>query len=204
MRTERGVTLMELLLASSIGVVVLLAMAHVDVTRILVGRQAKDLSEIQAEPAFALTHLARSIVRADRVNLISSSNIQIRIPPTTGTQADLNDPTKYAWVQYRHSGTEMEIQYSTTNPCSVAARFRNISSLNIQYRDESTVPPPGGEPLGGPDNNVLEMTVKSTAADLQTGEKVSLTGEATMRSGAYTNLMTGLLPPGADNPPGSC
>lgn len=202
MRTERGVTLMELLLASSIGVVVLLALAHVDVTRILVGQQAKDVSEIQAEPAFALTHLARSIVRADRVNLISSSNIQIRIPPTTGT--GLDDPANYRWVQYRLNGTE--IQYFTNNPtpCTVASRFRDISSLNIQYRDESAVPPPGGEPLGGPDNNVLEITVKSTAADLQTGEKVSLTGEATMRSGAYTNLMTGLLPPGAGNPPGSC
>ena len=199
MKSERGVTLLELLLASSIGMVVILAMAHVDVTRIFVGRQAGDLSEIQAEPAFALTHLIRSIIQADRVDLISASNIQIRIPPRPET--GLDDPNNYRWVQYRLNGTE--IQYFTTNPCAVASRFRNVSSLQIQYRDESPAPP-GGEPLAGLDNNVLAITVTSTVVSPQIGQAVSVTGEATMRAGAYTNLPSGLLPPGVGDPPASC
>ena len=200
MRAERGVTLMELLLASLIGVIILLVMAHVDVTRILVGQDAKDLSEIQTEPAFALTHLTRSILQADRVNRISASNIQLRIPPTTGT--GLDDPSNYRWVQYRLNGTE--VQYFTTGPCAAASRFRNVGSLQIQYRDESPVAPPGGEPLGGLDNNVLEIIVTSTVINAKINQTVSVTGEATMRAGAYTNLMTGLLPSGVGEPPASC
>ena len=189
MRTKRGVTLMELLLASSVGVVILLAMAHVDVTRIFVGQQAKDLSEIQAEPAFALTHLARSIVQADRVNRISSSNIQIRIPPTTGTQADLDDPTKYTWVQYRLDGTTTTLRYfKPATTCTEVSRFANIESLTLQSLA----------------NNIFEITITSTAADRQTGEAVHFTGQATMRASA-TDLTTGLLPPGpAGDPPASC
>ncbi len=186
MKSEWGVTLMEVLLASSIGVVILLAMAHVDVTRIFVGQQAKDLSEIQAEPAFALTHLARSIVQADRVNLISPSNIQIRIPPITGTQADLNDPTKYAWVQYRLDGTTLRY-FNPTNPCTEVSHFGNVQELTLRSVA----------------NNIFEITITSTAADPQTREAVHFTGQATMRAGT-TNLTTGLLPPGTGNPPTSC
>ena len=199
MKSELGVTLLELLLASSVGMVVLLAMAHVDVTRILVGQDARDLSEIQAEPSFALTHLTRSVIQADRVNLISASNIQIRIPPRPET--GLDDPNNYRWVQYRLNGTE--IRYFTTGPCAVASRFRNVGSLQIQYRDESPAPP-GGEPLAGLDNNVLAITVASTVVNPQIGQAVSVTGEATMRAGAHTNLMSGLLPPGVGDPPASC
>lgn len=197
MRTEQGVTLMELLLASSIGVVILLAMAHVDVTRILVGQQATGVADIQADPAFAVTHLARSITKADRLNLISPSNVRIRIPPDTGT--GLDNPANYNWVQYRldsdpMSGTRNTLFYFKINPdgtCTQASRFANIESLTLR---------PDVSNVGA--NNILEIIIASTA-DPQTREAVTFTGQATMRAGA-TDLTTGLLPSGVGDAPASC
>ena len=196
--SSRGMTLLELLIASSLGLVVLLALGQVDVTSIILGNQAKSLSTFQAEAAFTMTHLARSLQQADRVNLISSSNVQIRIP--TGTSFDA--PGNYKWVQYRHDSGSKEIRYvDPASSCTVATRFRDIGSLDIRYRDESPAPP-GGDPAVQ-DNNVLEFTVSSTT-DPQTNTTFTFTGEVTMRAGAYTGLMTGLTSAGVSEPPAAC
>jgi len=195
----RGVTLLELLIASSLGLVVLLALGQVDVTSIILGSHAKSLSTFQAEAAFSMTHLARSLQQADRANLKSSSNVQIRIP--TGTSFD--DPDNYNWVQYRYDSGSKEIRYfDPASSCIVATRFRDIGSLDVHYLDESP-PPPGDDPPVPGDNNVLEFTVSSTT-DPQTNTTFTFTGEVTMRAGAYTGLMTGLTSAGVSEPPAAC
>lgn len=97
--SARGMTLLELLLASGIGFVIILALGHVDVTRI---RMSQDISErIQGsgESSLAIVSIVRDVERADRVRMLtdactvpgapltSSSCVQIRIP-----EIDRNGP----------------------------------------------------------------------------------------------------------------
>ena len=195
---SRGITLMELLLASSLGLVVILAMGQVDVTRVLLGNQAKGLATFQAEVALGMIQMVRSLQQADRVNLINASNAQIRIP--TGTSFDA--PANYKWVQYRYDSVAQEIRYfDPASSCTVANRFRDIGNLTMRYRDESPAPPGGEPPVQ--DNNVLEL-VLSSVPEPQTNRTFTVTGEAAIRAGAYTVLMTGLTSTGVSDPPAPC
>lgn len=198
--SRRGFTLTELLFASVIGVGIILALANVDVARIRIGQKAQGVSEIQLEPGLAVTHLTRSILRADRANLISASNLQLRLPPESGT--GLDDPANYTWVQYRLDGTQV-VYYKDASVCTRGSTFNEVDGLTLQYRDEALAPPGGGEPLGGPDNNVLEILITSIQ-DPRTGQQVTFRGQGTLRASGYTDLANGLLPAGVGEPPASC
>lgn len=200
MTRQAGFTLFEVLLASGIGLVIILVLAQVDVTRVRIGQKTQGIAEIQLEPGLAVTHMSRSILKADRANRIDASNLQLRIPPASGT--GLDDPANYTWVQYHLVGTELRY-YSNASTCSVGSKFLDIGSLDIQYSDVSGPPPGGGEPLGGPDNNVLDIAISSTQ-DPRSGQQVTFKGRGTLRASGYTDLMSGLLPAGVGEPPASC
>lgn len=117
---------------------------------------------------------------------------------------DFDTASNYRWKQYRYNSSLKQIRfYDPASPCTVAFRFFDISSLSVTYKDESPLPPGGDPPVQ--DNNVLELTLISTSG-------ATLTGEVTIRAGAYTNLGataagdsgTGLAPAGIANPPASC
>ena len=191
---------MEMLIASGIGIVIILALAQVDVTRVRISQKAQGIAEIQLEPGLAVTHITRSILKADRVNLLDPANIQLRLPPVTGT--GLDNPANYTWIQYRLVGTELRY-YNNASTCSVGSRFSDIGNLTLSYQDEAGAPPGGTDPLGGPDNNMLEVVITSTT-DPRSGQAVTFRGQATMRASGYTDLMTGLLPAGVGEPTASC
>jgi len=199
-----GITLFELLIASALGLVVILAIGQVDVTRIFLTKEMSGSLGVQAEASLAVAYLARSLQQADRVNLISPSNVQLRYvvcPTTPPDSACFDNAANYRWAQYRHDSATKEIRYvDPASSCTVASRFRDVDSLSIRYRDEAP-PPPGGDPPVQ-DNNILELVVSTT--DPQSGNPLTYTSEAVIRAGAYTNLMTGLAPAGVSDPPASC
>ncbi len=200
-RHQQGLTLTELLVASSIALVIILALGQVDVTRV---RMTQDLGQNavpQSEAAFAIAHMTRALAQADRIELVAADNIRFRIP-NGGVGVNYDLPGSYQWEQYRFNGPAGEIRYF--NPaagCALAAMFRDLSGLAGQYQNESGAPPGGEPPIApaGADNNVLLVTV--SWVDPKTGATKSYTSEVTIRGGAYTDLMTGLAPAGVANPP---
>lgn len=148
--------MIEIMLASVLGIVILLGLAHVDVARILVGRDADSMADVQAEPSVALAHIVRTMQQADRVD-VNLPDVQIRIPPEDPTALDV--PTSYRWVQYHYDENDdgdgelnNEIRYytPTDNPtalCTVVTRFRGIDLMNIQ--------------LIAPNTNTFDVTVSS-------------------------------------------
>ena len=217
MTRRPGITLLELLIAVILGVVILLGIGQVDVTRIYIGNQVRRNSVPQTEASIAATHLLKTLEQADRVFLAAPDSIQIRVPQG-GPAVNLDDAASYRWVQYRYDSGSQEILYfDPVSPCTVAQRFGDcrstpqspacFTSLTVQYQDESSTPPggdPSGQNLAPPeDNNMLEMTVQWT--DQQTNVAQQFVSQMTMRAGAYTNLSTGLSPAGAAfDPPNPC
>lgn len=190
MSRRRGVTLMELLLASTLGAGVLFALAKVDIARILISQKTAGIAEIQLDPGLAVMHVSRSLVNADRVNVLDPSNIQIRMPrPILDLEnPGLDDPANYAWVQYKLVGTDL--QY-LDDACAVQERFRNIQDVEIAFQEGA--------------DNMLQLRVTSTE-EPKTNKHVTFTGQAVMRAGAHRNdaSMNGLLPLGAGDPPDPC
>ena len=200
---RRGFTLIELILAAVIGVIIVAAMGHFDVTRILMTKAMSPNTETQGEAELAELWIEKQLQLADRVHLINSSNIQFRIP--RNPLGNLNDPTNYEWSQIGYRAADTSILYLqdiAAGDCSPDETFRSIQGLTIQFKDEAQFPP-GGEPPTGPlDSNVLEVTVVSTQPN--PADPAEIIGEVTLRGGAYTNVTTGLAPPGVSEPPGGC
>ena len=193
----RGVTLIELLLVSVLSLVAILAIGHVDVTRVRLTQPIRQTTLNRSEAVPVLAQMAKLLRQADRINLLGADNVQVRIPQD---RDNLDLAGSYRWTQYRYdSGTKAIRFYDPASSCTVLLTFRDIGSLAIQYQDESPVPPGGEPPVlpSGADNNVLGLTVTSTTAE-------TVIGEVTIRAGAYTNLMTGLAPPGVSDPPTPC
>ncbi len=219
MRADRGVSLIELLMATAVALVVLLAIGNVDVTRILFLKDLTQAVPQTSEAAFALAHMIRSLQQADRINLISASNIQLRIPQASGgslnpTNANYDLPGNYRWVQYKLvppvSPNTIQFYDNTALDCtpdwSAGGPANPLTDLTIGYQNEAPAPP-GGDPAIpsppvpplGADNNVLLIRISWPNAN-SPPPTLSYTGEVTIRSGAYTQTMTGLAPAGIADP----
>lgn len=201
-QTSRGITLFELMLASALGLAVIVAVGQLDVSRTRLHEQIS--ATAGSEAVLALAHMGRNLEQADRINRLNASDVQFRIAHDPD---HLGDATGYQWSQYRLIGHDIvfyhDVGDARTEPdCTEDERFHEIAALNVQYRDAASAPPPGGEPGGGFDNNVLEIYVRTEHP--QTGAQTTYTGEATLRASAYTALLTGLSGPGVSEPPASC
>lgn len=185
-----GFTLIELLTATVLSVIVLLAIGEVDVARVRLSQEIRQRGQHQAEAAFALAFMARSLQQADRVVLLSPTSVQFR--RFTGNPAvagALDNAANYTWGQYRLAGADVIL---TDAGCAVNEIFAAVNSLDLQYVDEAPAPPGSEPPVQ--DNNVLQISTDSGR----------YTTEVVLRAGAYTNVMTGLAPAGVSDPPGSC
>jgi len=194
---QRGITLMELLIAVVIGLFVLAAFTGIDLSRIFLTNEANANAGFQTNVAYSLGHISRELLDADRVVLVSSSNMQIR--RVVGT--DLNSADSYDWTQYRYdagAGT-IQLYQQTEAGCSNYLLAENITAVQFAFSDES-ITPPGGEPLSGQDNNMLQITV--TSEDPITHRQLTMRSTVAIRNGAHSNVSSGLsdiLPP-----PGAC
>ncbi len=208
-RSCAGVTLFELLIASSLALVVILAIGQVDVTRVRMVNQVTN--NVQPEAELALASIVKEINAADRIKLWSTGTsslnpyhsanycptgqasctaaIFIRVP--IGTDFDNLTSNNYRWEQYSFNSTAKEVRYYTTFPaalggvCTPTARYHSINGATMQFWDQ-TISPPGSDPFGGPDNNTLQITI--TVTDPTTGAVKPYTGQATLRSAGYTNV----------------
>jgi len=207
---ERGFTLMELAAASTIALVVLLAIGQVDVTRVYLTQDIRQKTSEQSEASLAMAHMTRALQKADRIRLISPDSIQFRVPRGP-LGLDLDQAASYRWAQYRLAGSQIQffdnIGAAPAAPaCGADFTFNGISGLTFAYADESMAPPGNTEPLAPStaDNNMLLVTI-SWDADPGPGVDIkSYTGEVMIRGGAYTDLMTGLAPANISNPNAGC
>ena len=133
---ERGLTLAELLIASTLAFVVVMGITSIDVSRVRVEqdlrqRAAAGYSE-EMRAALAATRFAKSFEEADRIVLYDSgftgvcpnpsgprkAKIQVRYVtcPTTPPDATcLNTASNYHWDEYRISGAAC----TSISPCTI-------------------------------------------------------------------------------------
>lgn len=180
----RGITLIELLLASVLGLVVLVGIGQIDVTRITMGHDIRGFSVAQMEASYGLTHMVKQLEDADRIDRLSASNLQFRIPLNT---INFDDPANYVWRQYKHNAGAREIRfYDPASSCTLSAEFHDVETLTITQ--DAT------------DINELEISIASTTP--VTGRTTTYTGQVTIRGGS--GVATGLAPPGVSEPPADC
>ena len=195
---ERGITLIELLIASAISTLVIMLLGQVDMTRLYLTTDTKEVTQGQIEVAMAMAYMTNELMAADRVNLLdgpNATNIQFRVP--TGTSFDA--PGNYQWHQYRFDAASNELRFyeDTGAGCVVDRRSFDISSVDIHYQSEAPAPPGGDPPME--DNNVLEVVINGTR------------NEVTLRAMSYSNLNasgwdsgSGMAPAGVSNPASAC
>ena len=210
--TRRGVTLLELLLASMIGLVVVLGLSKIDVTRIYLSQEVQNRTRGPSEAMLVLSSIIKDLEQADRAVLYGpdcgggtpSSCLKFRIP--IGTDFDNTNPVvnNYKWFKYSFSAGQIQYDAITDTGCGTDRTFKDLTGLTFAWRDESPTPPGGREPFAPPteDNNVIEIQV--SWHDPTSGVDRSYTGQATMRAGAYTDLTSGLSPVGVAPEPSSC
>jgi prepilin-type N-terminal cleavage/methylation domain-containing protein len=156
-RAERGVTLLEVMIASAIAAVVALGLTTIEGMRARtteqIRRQAGLMEPERKNAALAAIHIAKAIETADRFNLDPATGVyQIRIPvcPTTPPlPACFDSGDNYEWRQYRLTGGELrlyrKLPWLPTNPACPTAQVlaREIAELTI---DEA--PPPDTNRVG--------------------------------------------------------
>lgn len=212
---RHGMTLTEVLVASTLALLVVIGIGRVDMTRFYIGEEIRQRSAAagvgQQEAALAALHLSKFLERADRVNLINTgqpgvhpfsgpldeANIQLRIPqcPTAPPDAAcFADAANYRWSQYARIGNELRFYEDTVSTCSnMRVLAHQLSSFTIAYLDTAPAPP-GGEPLPGPptpnpaDNNMLGFTVAWDDGATPTPLTHAFRGAVAIRAGAYSDV----------------
>ena len=182
LQSEKGITLFELLVASVLGVVVMLAMGQVDVSRIYHSQEVRGTATAQGEAGFAVTHITKQLMLADRVNLLSAGDLQLRAP--IGTSFDLG--SNYVWKEYKYDSPTQELRfYDPAAGCTLAATFRDLSAVTMTQAA----------------NNTLQLAVAST--NPYTDITMTYNGQATLRASA-NDVTTGLADPSVSPPPAIC
>lgn len=171
---SRGFSLMELLIASTLAGIVLVALGKVDLARFTMAETSNSDVALQADARYALAHIVRELQKADRVNLVNASSMQLRIPEGTNFDVAAN----YHWEQYWYTAQEIRFVAAAAggapNCGAPTTRFASLSSLTLAYTS----------------NNVLAVTV--TATSPRTGQVFTYAGEATLRAASGMDLNTGL------------
>ena len=194
MTMTRGMTLMELVVASALAAVLIWGITAVDIGRVRMHEEVLRSAGPSTDPAWTsasltIIHIARHLENADRVNLVGSDNVQFRIPIGLTFDA-VND---YRWDQYRYDSARRVLRFysDTRSGCGSAMDLAgDIGSVQFQPADEAT-PPPGGEPPRN-DSNVLAYEV---GWDDGAGRSQIFRSEVTLRGAAYTDVPTGLQDP---------
>ena len=213
---QRGMTLTEVLVASTLGVVVIMALYSADITRFRIEEELRKRATVGASvyAGLAALHLAKHLEAADRLKIVpGSGTYQVRIPLCAGAAdplACVNDGTTYRWDQYRLNVASQVLEFFSNTGAGCAARIRlaeRISALRLDYKDEATLPPPGGEPPNQ-DNNVVKYAL---TWDDGAGHTHIFGSEVTSRAIPYSNVGVtgdesgcGLLPCGTNDPPAPC
>ena len=135
----RGMTLIELLAASVISFAIILALGHIDVTRVRMSQGVNARAAGSTESSLALASIVKDLERADRLVMlnaacqnvggVSGSCVQIRIP-AIGLPTSTNNPPNctncrtasagsccldiernYRWVEYRLDAANRVVQF---------------------------------------------------------------------------------------------
>ncbi len=208
---EQGLTLAEVLVASTIAVVVIIGIGSVDATRARITEdfhRRASLGSEQVSVALATLQLAKSLERADRINVIGPDNIQVRefVSGTNCTDGSGNscpvdlsalpgccllEASNYRWDQYRLSGgTLTYFRDSCTTQRDLA---KEITSLTLQFQDRGGSPGAlGSEPVGGPYNNIISYSlVWDNGLSGPDHFNHTFGGEVASRAIAYTDVGAG-------------
>lgn len=212
---------MELIVASVVALVVVFGVVAVDSGRVQMHEELRVRSEVMSQHGqaalSAAMRLGKSLERADRINVLSTSpgNVRFRtFVPTadcgSGCTGGIPDPccfdlpANYQWDQYRLTGTEMRLYSNLNAGCTLRVIARDITGLTFTFVDQAPQPPGGGPDL---DNNLLGYTLVWTDGV----RSHQFSGQVTSRAIAYSNLNTstsdsgtGLAAPGVSNPPAMC
>ncbi len=224
-RPERGFTLIELMIATSLTAIVMLALGTADATRVRIEQELRERAKIngseEMRAALAATRLTKSLERADRIVIRNSGGgvapgvvpggpanravVQLRHVECPGTPdaTCLDDPTRYSWEEYRRVGNELEYLYPVTSTCPAPQVFAaEISSFTMQFRNAKPVEPPGGDPFAPDpaDNNTVEFALEwdnqLTGLDRRRHE---FRQEVTSRNISYTDMNANLAPGNGDS-----
>lgn len=201
----QGFTLTELLLGSSLVVLVVMGASRLDTTRLglELGIHQATISgqPNRFEAAFGALRIAESVTRADLVVLTNGGSptdpdtLQVRYSTCAeGYRTCFNTPDDYVWEQYALEGARL-VQYESRPDaaCSVRRDFgTEIVNLQFEHVDAETQDPPGGAPSFVPyplDNNMVRYAVSwSDGVHSQT-----FSGVVMVRNWGYTDIPEGGL-----------
>jgi len=154
MSRRDGVTITELLVASTIAAVIALGLSTIESHRAqmqqALRRQAGLLSS-KDEAAQAVLFLTRAIEQADRINIINPGTVQLRsfrptvdtlVPPcacTTGSMDSccFNIAGNYVWEQFSYDLPTKQVWWyrGTTTGCADMMRLADqMTAMTIQYQ----------------------------------------------------------------------
>ncbi len=197
---ERGVTLFEILIATTLAMILILAITQVDMTRVYISEDIRRNLNRNGEAELALTHMGKWLQMADRVVVVSANNVQFRVPvPTEAACQPIPTPdcfdraANYTWGQYRYDSGLKQIlfYYPVTSSCPTPITYgqapdSSLAGLTVTYNDADSTQQALGSDPPSPDNNLLQIKVISEGVTPSTNRPYQ--SQVVLRAGAYTNL----------------
>lgn len=210
MLTRAGMTLLEVLIASFLGVLVIIGLTSLDITRSRmqedIRRRSGLLTPEHGRVALAAIHLTKHLERADLLDLSNAALPRFRTPAgCTGgvppAPACFDNPASYTWDMYRITAGDLQFASRVGGVCTAWSTLASqVTGLAVQFQDAAPKPA-GVEPAASApaDNNMALFRIDWS--EPVTGRTHDFTGEVAIRAGAYANVDTGMASSAAVSPP---
>ena len=197
MRADRGLTLFEIIVASVIGLIVLIQLGQLQGSQMRYSLGIQQQSMGSTDAMLAINSLLNKLAQADRIVLVSTgtatnpsngdAKIKLRYfpsPPAGAPTAAFYDTgANYRWAQYSLDAANKQVKFYDNIGAGCGATsgtWSDITALTIEP-DDGGPAPPGGEPALA-DNNLLALRIQSKNTSKW------YHGEMTLGGVAYTNL----------------
>jgi hypothetical protein len=187
-------TMAEIMIASVIGLVVILGITTSDVGRVRQQEEMRMRSGLvtwEGQAARTSVLLARSINQADVID-VAGGRFSFRIPDPAGCPSAtiapcLDNPIYYRWDQYRLVGPLLQYNAGVAGGACGPTRTLadEITAFTVVFMDQAGAPP-GGEPAVQ-DNNLVDYAITWTNA---AGRTHTFRGRAVSRGVPYSDILT--------------
>ncbi len=129
-KQRTGFTLLELLIASSLVIIIILSETAVYVAAVKTMRQSLYRSATQNDVNIALYHMSKALRQGYNLTVVSSSQIRVSIDDPTSTPTQIQNHTNAVTSEYNVTSNELRYISNISNPSTYIVLAKGVQTFS--------------------------------------------------------------------------
>lgn len=132
-KSSSGFTLLELIIASSIVIIIILSETAVYIAAVRTMRQSLYRSFVQNDVNIALSHMSKTLRQGYNLTVVSSSQIRVSVDDTASTPSQIQNHTLAVTSEYSVTSNELRYTPNITSPSTYIVLAKGVQTFSNSF-----------------------------------------------------------------------